>query len=372
MRREAPSSRRRCASSTSARRALRLDAAAPARTSAVARRAGADRDRQRRGRARAGRACDLPGARASRSGAGSTRCSARFEAERRSAHGAPRRPPPELAFPYPELRARAGARSSPRSSAALEQRRAPAARGADRHRQDRRRALSGAALRARPRQAALRAHRQDPAAGDGDPGPRRCSTRTTRFHSLRLRAKAKMCANDEVLCHEEYCPFARDYYSEAAPDRRRAAAARASTATLEPDAVFATPRATPRSVRSRSASSSPGAPRSWSATTTTPSIPTSRSRDFGAEADLSRHDPGRRRDPQPGRPRARLLQPRALGRRGATGRPRRAAAAARRCHGAARRLCSRARRRSSRATVDGGARRAAGGDPGRSRRAARG
>jgi DNA excision repair protein ERCC-2 len=32
------------------------------------------------------------------------------------------------------------------------------------------------------------------------------------FHALRLRAKAKMCANDQVICHEEYCPFAKDYY----------------------------------------------------------------------------------------------------------------------------------------------------------------
>lgn len=32
------------------------------------------------------------------------------------------------------------------------------------------------------------------------------------FHSLRLRAKAKMCANDQILCHEEYCRFAKDYY----------------------------------------------------------------------------------------------------------------------------------------------------------------
>ncbi len=32
------------------------------------------------------------------------------------------------------------------------------------------------------------------------------------FRTLRLRAKAKMCANDQVLCHEEYCRFARDYY----------------------------------------------------------------------------------------------------------------------------------------------------------------
>ncbi|HEX4953199.1 MAG TPA: helicase C-terminal domain-containing protein [Thermoanaerobaculia bacterium] len=31
------------------------------------------------------------------------------------------------------------------------------------------------------------------------------------FQGLRLRAKAKMCANDQVLCHEEYCRFAKDY-----------------------------------------------------------------------------------------------------------------------------------------------------------------
>ncbi|MGH9379514.1 MAG: DEAD/DEAH box helicase, partial [Thermoanaerobaculia bacterium] len=34
------------------------------------------------------------------------------------------------------------------------------------------------------------------------------------FHALRLRAKARMCAHDEVLCHEEYCPFARDYFQK--------------------------------------------------------------------------------------------------------------------------------------------------------------
>jgi DNA excision repair protein ERCC-2 len=31
------------------------------------------------------------------------------------------------------------------------------------------------------------------------------------FHGVRLRAKAKMCANGEVICHEEYCRFAKDY-----------------------------------------------------------------------------------------------------------------------------------------------------------------
>lgn len=35
------------------------------------------------------------------------------------------------------------------------------------------------------------------------------------FHALQLRAKARMCANGEVICHEEYCPYARDYYAKA-------------------------------------------------------------------------------------------------------------------------------------------------------------
>jgi len=34
------------------------------------------------------------------------------------------------------------------------------------------------------------------------------------FHALRLRAKARMCANGEVICHEDYCAFARDYASK--------------------------------------------------------------------------------------------------------------------------------------------------------------
>ena len=31
------------------------------------------------------------------------------------------------------------------------------------------------------------------------------------FRSLQLRAKGKMCANTEIVCHEEFCPYARDY-----------------------------------------------------------------------------------------------------------------------------------------------------------------
>ena len=63
------------------------------------------------------------------------------------------------------------------------------------------------------------------------------------FHSLRLRAKARMCANDQVLCHEEYCDFARDYYlklqrSEIVPQLLD------HYPTLLPDDIFAVSRRT--------------------------------------------------------------------------------------------------------------------------------
>jgi DNA excision repair protein ERCC-2 len=57
------------------------------------------------------------------------------------------------------------------------------------------------------------------------------------FHALRLRAKARMCANGEVICHEEYCPFARDYFAKLAATGvvpRLLAEER----VLEPDLVF--------------------------------------------------------------------------------------------------------------------------------------
>jgi len=57
------------------------------------------------------------------------------------------------------------------------------------------------------------------------------------FRSLRLRAKAKMCANGEVVCHEEYCPYARDYYGKL---KAAATVPRllAEHPTLEPEEVF--------------------------------------------------------------------------------------------------------------------------------------
>jgi DNA excision repair protein ERCC-2 len=57
------------------------------------------------------------------------------------------------------------------------------------------------------------------------------------FHSLQLRAKSKMCANDEILCHEEYCPYAREYFAKLHSSRIVRRIKEAQT-TLLPDAVF--------------------------------------------------------------------------------------------------------------------------------------
>jgi DNA excision repair protein ERCC-2 len=57
------------------------------------------------------------------------------------------------------------------------------------------------------------------------------------FNALRLRAKARMCANGEVICHEDYCNFARDYYAKLATS---AVVPRllGEESVLEPDLVF--------------------------------------------------------------------------------------------------------------------------------------
>ena len=61
------------------------------------------------------------------------------------------------------------------------------------------------------------------------------------FRSLRLRAKAKMCANDQVLCHEEYCNYARDYYLKMQKSGLTRRLAR-ELDTLLPDDIFAAAR----------------------------------------------------------------------------------------------------------------------------------
>jgi len=61
------------------------------------------------------------------------------------------------------------------------------------------------------------------------------------FNALRLRAKAKMCANDQVICHEEYCPYAKEFYlklqSTGVVDDLLS-----RHQGLDPDAVFSTAR----------------------------------------------------------------------------------------------------------------------------------
>ena len=58
------------------------------------------------------------------------------------------------------------------------------------------------------------------------------------FRSLRLRAKAKMCANDQILCHEEYCRYAKDY-AQKLQSSGVTGRLLAEHPTLEPDDVFA-------------------------------------------------------------------------------------------------------------------------------------
>ncbi|HEY2738151.1 MAG TPA: helicase C-terminal domain-containing protein [Thermoanaerobaculia bacterium] len=58
------------------------------------------------------------------------------------------------------------------------------------------------------------------------------------FRSLRLRAKSKMCANDQILCHEEYCRFAKDYGLKLVSSGVMSHLLGAFSA-IEPDDVFA-------------------------------------------------------------------------------------------------------------------------------------
>ena len=58
------------------------------------------------------------------------------------------------------------------------------------------------------------------------------------WRSIQIRAKAKMCANREVVCHEEFCLHARDYASKLA-ERGVLPALLASGSHLDPDNIYA-------------------------------------------------------------------------------------------------------------------------------------
>ncbi len=57
------------------------------------------------------------------------------------------------------------------------------------------------------------------------------------FHTVQVRAKERMCANDRILCHEEFCRFAKDYPAKM---ERSNLLGRLhdSYAHLDPDTVF--------------------------------------------------------------------------------------------------------------------------------------
>lgn len=59
-----------------------------------------------------------------------------------------------------------------------------------------------------------------------------------RWRSLQIRAKAKMCANREVICHEEFCRHAREYGSKLA-DRGVLETVLSGPPHLDPDRIFA-------------------------------------------------------------------------------------------------------------------------------------
>jgi DNA excision repair protein ERCC-2 len=58
------------------------------------------------------------------------------------------------------------------------------------------------------------------------------------FRTLQLRAKEKMCANDRVICHEDFCPYAKDY-PEKMERSKILERLRREHSHFDPDAVFA-------------------------------------------------------------------------------------------------------------------------------------
>jgi len=57
------------------------------------------------------------------------------------------------------------------------------------------------------------------------------------WRSLQLRAKSAMCANDEMVCHEDVCPYAQEYARKVA-DADLVSELLASYRHLDPDAIF--------------------------------------------------------------------------------------------------------------------------------------
>lgn len=58
------------------------------------------------------------------------------------------------------------------------------------------------------------------------------------FRTQQIRAKEKMCANDRVICHEDFCPYAKDY-PEKMERSKILERLRETHSHFDPDAVFA-------------------------------------------------------------------------------------------------------------------------------------
>jgi DNA excision repair protein ERCC-2 len=58
------------------------------------------------------------------------------------------------------------------------------------------------------------------------------------FRSVQIRAKERMCANDRVLCHEDFCPYAKDY-PEKMERSNILGRLRRDHFHFDPDAIFA-------------------------------------------------------------------------------------------------------------------------------------
>ena len=58
------------------------------------------------------------------------------------------------------------------------------------------------------------------------------------FRTLQIRAKEKMCANDRVFCHEDFCPYARNY-AEKMERSKILERLRRGHFHFDPDAIFA-------------------------------------------------------------------------------------------------------------------------------------
>lgn len=59
----------------------------------------------------------------------------------------------------------------------------------------------------------------------------------TGLFGIQLRAKARMCANSELLCYEDYCPYARDYWGKLS-ESNLLVRLQEQEEILDPDTIF--------------------------------------------------------------------------------------------------------------------------------------